>query len=60
MCLITESAETGREVASLISWCDSNNLSAEKVKEAIAGVKKKMRPHTPLTIRELEVERESS
>ena len=51
-----------REVASLVSWCEDNNLTLnlDKTKEMMVDMRKKRRPHQPLYIRELEVERVSS
>ena len=50
-------------MASLVSWCQGNNLdlNADKTKVVIVDMKKKKkRPHGPLYIWELEVERVSS
>ena len=62
--LITGGDETAyrREVASLVTWCDNNNLSLniDKTKEMKVDMRKEGRPHQPLTIRESEVERVSS
>ena len=51
-----------REVASLVTWCEDNNLTlnTDKTKEMIVDMRKRRRPHQPLFIRELEVERVSS
>ena len=51
-----------REVASLVSWCEDNNLTLnkDKTKEMIVDLRKKRSPHRPLFIGELEVERVSS
>ncbi|TWW71086.1 thiamine pyrophosphokinase 1 [Takifugu flavidus] len=51
-----------REVASLVSWCEDNNLTlnTDKMKEMIGDMRKERRLHWPLVIRELEVERVSS
>ena len=51
-----------REVASLVSWCEDNNLTLnkEKTKEMKVDMRKKRSPHRPLFIGELEVERVSS
>uniref|UniRef100_A0AAR2LPB5 Reverse transcriptase domain-containing protein n=1 Tax=Pygocentrus nattereri TaxID=42514 RepID=A0AAR2LPB5_PYGNA len=51
-----------REVTRLVSWCDDNNLilNTDKTKELIVDMRKERRPHRPLFIRELEVERVSS
>ncbi|MCI4385498.1 hypothetical protein PGIGA_G00051260 [Pangasianodon gigas] len=51
-----------REVASLVTWCEDNNLTlnTDKTKEMIVDMKKERRTHQPLFIRELEVERVSS
>ncbi|MCI4377091.1 hypothetical protein PGIGA_G00199510 [Pangasianodon gigas] len=48
-----------REVASLVTWCEDNNLTlnTDKTKEMIVDMKKERRTHQPLFIRELEVER---
>ena len=49
-------------MASLVSWCDDNNLTlnTDKMKEMIVDMRKKRRPHWQLFIRELELERVSS
>uniref|UniRef100_A0AAQ4S675 Reverse transcriptase domain-containing protein n=1 Tax=Gasterosteus aculeatus aculeatus TaxID=481459 RepID=A0AAQ4S675_GASAC len=51
-----------REVASLVSWCEDNNLTlnTDKTKELIVTMRKERRPHQPLFIQELEVKRVSS
>ena len=51
-----------REVASLVTWCEDNNLTlnTDKTKEMIVDMRKKRGPHRPLFIQELEVERVSS
>ncbi|KAK3560141.1 hypothetical protein QTP86_034709, partial [Hemibagrus guttatus] len=51
-----------REVASLVTQCEDNNLtlSTDKTKEMIVDMRKERRTHQPLFIRELEVERVSS
>ena len=51
-----------REVASLVSWCEDNNLTlnTNKTKEMIVDIRKKRSPHQPLHILELEVERVGS
>ncbi len=51
-----------REVASLVSWCEDNNLTlnTDKKKEIIVDMRKERRPHRPLFIQELEVERVSN
>uniref|UniRef100_A0AAQ6IKW0 Alkylated DNA repair protein AlkB homologue 8 N-terminal domain-containing protein n=1 Tax=Anabas testudineus TaxID=64144 RepID=A0AAQ6IKW0_ANATE len=51
-----------REVASLVAWCEDNNLTlnTDKTKEMIVDMRKKSSTHQPLFIRELEVERVSS
>ncbi len=51
-----------REVASLVTWCEDNNLTLnmDKTKEMIVDMRKERRTHQPLFIRELEVERVSS
>lgn len=48
-----------REVASLVSWCEENNLTlnTDKTKEMIVDMRKERRTPQPLFIRELEVER---
>ncbi|MPV02351.1 DUF1891 domain-containing protein [Escherichia coli] len=50
-----------REVASLVSWCEDNNLTlnTDKTKELIVDMRKERRPQ-PLFIQELEVKRVSS
>ena len=57
-----DEASYRREVASLVTWCEDNNLTlnTDKTKEMIVDMRKKRRPHQPLFIRELEVERVSS
>uniref|UniRef100_A0A8C8DGK4 Reverse transcriptase domain-containing protein n=1 Tax=Oryzias sinensis TaxID=183150 RepID=A0A8C8DGK4_9TELE len=52
-----------REVASLVTWCEDNNLTlnTDKTKEMIVDMgKERWNPHQPLLIRGLEVERVSS
>ncbi len=51
-----------REVASLVTWCEDNNLTLnmDKTKEMIVDMRKERRTHQPLFIRDLEVERVSS
>ncbi len=51
-----------REVASLVTWCEDNNLtlSTDKTKETIVDMRKHRRTHQTLFIRDLEVERVSS
>ncbi|KAI4896237.1 hypothetical protein NFI96_023343 [Prochilodus magdalenae] len=51
-----------KEVDSLVAWCTKNNLTlnADKTKEMIVDMRKERRPHQPLFIRDLEVERVSS
>uniref|UniRef100_A0A3B1IGX3 Reverse transcriptase domain-containing protein n=1 Tax=Astyanax mexicanus TaxID=7994 RepID=A0A3B1IGX3_ASTMX len=50
------------EVTRLVLWCEDNNLALNtvKTKELIVDMRKGRRPHQPLFIRELEVERVSS
>ncbi|XP_072559211.1 uncharacterized protein [Paramormyrops kingsleyae] len=50
-----------REVASLVSWCEDNNLTlnTDKTKEMIVDMRKRRRPHQSLFIQELEMERVS-
>ena len=57
-----EEAAHRREVASLVSWCEDNNLTlnTDKTKEMIVDLRKKRRPHRPLFIQGLEVERVNS
>ena len=45
-----------------MAWCEDNNLSlnTDKTKEMIVDMRKERRPHQPLFIWELEVERVSS
>ncbi len=49
-----------REVASLVTWCEDNNLTlnTDKTKEMIVDMRKERRTHQPLFIRDLEVEGE--
>ncbi|KAI3375446.1 hypothetical protein L3Q82_003691 [Scortum barcoo] len=51
-----------REVASLVKWCDSNNLSlnTDKTKEMVLDMRRERRQHQPLMIRDTEVEFVSS
>uniref|UniRef100_A0A3B1K8G0 Reverse transcriptase domain-containing protein n=1 Tax=Astyanax mexicanus TaxID=7994 RepID=A0A3B1K8G0_ASTMX len=51
-----------REVTRLVSWCEDNNLAlnTDKTKELIVDMRRERRPHQPLFIRELEVERVNS
>ncbi|KAI4904809.1 hypothetical protein NFI96_000064 [Prochilodus magdalenae] len=51
-----------KEVDSLVAWCTKNNLTlnTDKTKEMIVDMRKERRPHQPLFIRDLEVERVSS
>ena len=60
---ITDRDEAGyrREVANLMSWCEDDNLTlnTDKTKEIIVDMRKERRPHQPLIIRELAVERVS-
>uniref|UniRef100_A0A3B3BRH8 Reverse transcriptase domain-containing protein n=1 Tax=Oryzias melastigma TaxID=30732 RepID=A0A3B3BRH8_ORYME len=51
-----------REVASLVTWCEDNNLTlnTDKTKEMIVDMRRERSPHQPLFIRGLEVERVSS
>ncbi|KAI4901613.1 hypothetical protein NFI96_028146, partial [Prochilodus magdalenae] len=51
-----------KEVDSLVAWCTKNNLTlnTDKTKEMIVDLRKERRPHQPLFIRDLEVERVSS
>lgn len=51
-----------REVDSLVTWCGVNNLTlnTDKTKEMIVDMRKERRPHQPLLIRGLEVERVST
>ncbi len=48
-----------REVASLVTWCEENNLTlnTDKTKETVVDMRKKRRTHQTLFIRDLEVER---
>ncbi|KAK3550234.1 hypothetical protein QTP86_021275, partial [Hemibagrus guttatus] len=48
-----------REVASLVTWCEDNNLTlnTDKTKEMIVDIRKERRTHQPLFIRELEMAR---
>lgn len=48
---------SGWMAASAVTWCDNSNLALNtgKKKEVIVDMRKKRRPHSPLTIRELEV-----
>ena len=48
-------------MASLVTWCEDNNLTlnTDKRKEMIVDMRKKRGPHRPLFIGELEVERVS-
>ena len=45
-----------------MSWCEDNNLTlnTDKTKEMIMDKRKERRPHQPLYIRELSVERVST
>ena len=54
-----DEADYRREVDSLITWCGNNNLTlnTDKTKEMIVDMRKERRPHQPLFIRGLEVER---
>ncbi|KAI3352616.1 hypothetical protein L3Q82_005541 [Scortum barcoo] len=62
--LISGGHETAyrREVASLVKWCDSNNLSlnTDKTKEMVLDMRRERRQHQPLMIRDSEVECVSS
>uniref|UniRef100_A0AAQ4Q545 Reverse transcriptase domain-containing protein n=1 Tax=Gasterosteus aculeatus aculeatus TaxID=481459 RepID=A0AAQ4Q545_GASAC len=51
-----------REVASLVSWCEDNNLTlnTDKTKELIVDMRNERRPRQPLFIKKLEVKRVSS
>ncbi|KAK3528513.1 hypothetical protein QTP70_001717 [Hemibagrus guttatus] len=51
-----------KEVASLVTWCEDNNLThnTDKTKEMIVDMSKERRTHQPLFIRELEMKRVSS
>ncbi|KAK0142578.1 hypothetical protein N1851_019490 [Merluccius polli] len=55
-----DAAAYRREVASLVAWCEDNNLTlnTDKTKEMIVDMRKKRGPHRPLYIRELELESE--
>ncbi|KAI4876407.1 hypothetical protein NFI96_004026 [Prochilodus magdalenae] len=63
-CRITGGDEAAyrKEVDSLVAWCTKNNLTlnTDKTKEMIVDMRKERRPHQPLFIRDLEVERVSS
>ena len=50
------------EVASLVKWCEDNNLTlnTDKTKEMIVDMRKERRPHQPLFLQGLEVESVSS
>ncbi len=58
----SDEAACRREVASLMTWCEDNNLTlnTDKKKEIIVDMRKERRPHRPLFIRELEVATVSS
>ena len=51
-----------REVANLVSWSEDKNLTlnTDNTKEMIVDMRKERRPHQPLFIRELSVERVST
>jgi len=57
-----DEAACRREAADLVSWCEDNNLTlkTDKTKEMIVDMRKERRPHQPLFIRELAVERVST
>lgn len=57
-----DEADYRREVDSLVTWCGNNNLTlnTDKTKEMIVDMRKGRRPHQPLFIRGLEVERVSN